>query len=140
MLAVLQIKSPVIVNWTINSILTRSAIMPCSFQFAFLLPLNFFFLSPKGLQRSCLNALSPLQIVPSTIWRNAISLGNGCRPYPTNGLRPLTPARCCHPLHSWHKGLPALCTPSRQNVTPAAVPSAGSPFRLFFKNPLHRIL
>ena len=35
---------------------------------------------PKGLQRSCLKALSPLQIVPSTIWRNAISLGNGCRP------------------------------------------------------------
>lgn len=34
---------------------------------------------PKGLQRSCLKALSPLQIVPSTIWRNAISLGNGCR-------------------------------------------------------------
>ena len=41
----------------------------CSFQVV----------SPKGLQRSCLKALSPLQIVPSTIWRNAISLGNGCR-------------------------------------------------------------
>ena len=24
--------------------------------------------------------LSPEQTVPSTIWRNAISLGNGCRP------------------------------------------------------------
>ena len=48
-----------------------------------LLKLVFLFfqvVSPKGLQRSCLKALSPLQIVPSTIWRNAISLGNGCRP------------------------------------------------------------
>ena len=43
---------------------------------------HFFFqvVSPKGLQRSCLKALSPLRVVPSTIWRNAISLGNGCRP------------------------------------------------------------
>ena len=55
-------------------------------------------------------------------------------------LPPLTPARCCHPLHSWHKGLPALCTPGRQNGTPAAVPSACFPFWLFFKNPLFQIL
>ena len=77
--------------------------------------------SPKGLQRSCLRALSPLQIVPRNIWRNANITGQW--------LPPLT----C-------KGLPVLCTPGRQNVTPAAVPSAWSPFHLFFKNPLHRIL
>ena len=46
----------------------------------------------------------------------------------------------CHPLQSRHKGLPVLCTPGRQNETPAAVPSACFPFCLFFKNPLFRIL
>ena len=36
--------------------------------------------------------------------------------------------------------LSTLCTPGRQNETPAAVPSACFPFCLFFKNPQNRIL
>lgn len=36
--------------------------------------------SPKGLQRSCLMALSPLQIVPRNIWRNANITGQWLPP------------------------------------------------------------